>query len=75
MSKHLNQKDKVGNFVALLGESVSSSWDRFTSFLIGVPNHRINNESLKEYFYRVQNDNNKVVLNTIMVVSMVTAHM
>ena len=28
-------------------------------------NHRIDDESLKEYFYRGQDDNNKVVLDTI----------
>ena len=51
--------------MALPGESVNSSWDRITSFLRSVPNHRIDDESLKEYFYRGQNDNNKVVLDTI----------
>ena len=51
--------------MALPGESVSSSWDRFTSFLRSVPNHRIDDESLKEYFNRGQDDNNKVVLDTI----------
>ena len=30
-----------------------------------IPNHRIDDESLKEYFYRVHADNNKVVLDTI----------
>ena len=30
-----------------------------------VANHRIDDESLKEYFYRGQDDNNKVVLDTI----------
>ena len=55
----------MNNFVALPGELVSSSWDRFTSFLISVPNHRIDDESLKEYFYRGQDDNNKAVLDTI----------
>ena len=30
-----------------------------------VPNHRIDYESLKEYFHRGQDDNNKVVLDTI----------
>ena len=44
---------------------VSISWDRFTSFFRSVPNHRIDDESLKEYFYRGQDDNNKVVLDTI----------
>ena len=56
----------MNNFVALPGESVSSSWDRFTSFLRSVPNHRIDDESLKEYLYRGQDDNdNKAVLDTI----------
>ena len=32
LSKKLNHKHGVNNFVALPGESVSSSWDRFTSF-------------------------------------------
>ena len=49
VSKKLNHKDRVNNFVALPGESVISSWDRFTSFLISVPNHHIDDESLKEY--------------------------
>ena len=48
ISKKLNNEDRVNNFVALPGESVSSSWYRFTSFLISVPNHRIDDESLKE---------------------------
>ena len=30
-----------------------------------VPNHRIDDESLKEYFYRGQDDNNNAVLDTI----------
>ena len=55
----------MNNFVALLGELVSSSWDRFSSFLRSVPNHHIDDESLKEYFYRGQDDNNKAVLDTI----------
>ena len=50
VSKKLNHKDGVNNFVALPGESISSSWDRFTSFLRCVPNHRIDDASLKEYF-------------------------
>ena len=65
VSKKLNHKDRVNNFVALPGESVSSSWDRFTSFLRSVSNHRIDDESLKEYFYRGQDDNNEVMLDTI----------
>ena len=55
----------MNSFVALLEESVSISWDRFTSFLKSVPNHRIDDESLKEYFYQEQDDNNKAVLDTI----------
>ena len=55
----------MNNFVALPRESVSSSWDRFASFFRSVPNHRIDDESLKEYFYREQVDNNKAVLDTI----------
>ena len=55
----------MNNVVALPGESVSSSWDGFTSFLRCVPNLCIDDESLKEYFYRGQDDNNKVVLDTI----------
>ena len=47
VSKNLNHKDWVNNFVALPGKSVSSSWDRFTSFLRSVLNHRIDDESLK----------------------------
>ena len=55
----------MNNFVALPGKSVSSSWDKFTSFLRSVPNHNIDDESLKEYFYRGQNDNNKAILDAI----------
>ena len=51
--------------MSLPRESVSSSWDRFPSFLRSVPNHRINDDSLKEYFYRGQDHNNKAVLDTI----------
>ncbi|TMW82755.1 hypothetical protein EJD97_005032, partial [Solanum chilense] len=65
VSKKLNHKDRVNNFVALPGESVSSSRDRFTSFLRSVTNHCIDDESLKEYFYRGHDDNNKAVLYTI----------
>ncbi|KAK4706895.1 hypothetical protein R3W88_033538 [Solanum pinnatisectum] len=61
MSKKLNHKDKINNFIALPGEPVSSSWDRFTAFIRGVPNHHIDDESLKEYFYRGQDDNSKAV--------------
>ena len=30
--------------MALPGESVSKSWDRFTTFLRSVPNHRIDDD-------------------------------
>ena len=66
LSKKINHKDRVNSFVALPGESVSSSWDRFTSFLRNVPNHRIDYESLKEYLYQGQDDKNKAVLDMIM---------
>ena len=65
VSKNLNHKDWVNNFVALPGELVSSSWDRFTSFMRSVLNHRIDDKSLKEYFYQGQDDNNKEVLDRI----------
>ena len=65
VSKKLNNKDRVNNFVALPGESVSSSWERFTSFLRSVLNHRMDDESLNEYFNLGQDDNNKAVLDTI----------
>ena len=55
----------MNNFVALPGESVSTSLDRFTSFLRSVPNHLIDDESLKENFYRGHDDNNKAMLDTI----------
>ena len=55
----------MNNFVALPGELVSSSLDRFTSFFRSVPNHGIDDESLNEYFYQGQDDNNKAVLDTI----------
>ena len=61
MSKKLNNKDRVKNFVALPGDSVSSSWDRFTSFLRRVPNHHIYDESLKKYFYCGQDYSNRAV--------------
>ena len=51
--------------MALLGVSVSSSWDRFTSVLRNAPNHRIDDESMKEYFYRGQADNKIAVLDNI----------
>ena len=51
--------------MALPGESVSSSLDRFTLFFRSVPNHRIDDELLKEYFFLEHDDNNKAVLDTI----------
>ncbi|XP_049368331.1 uncharacterized protein LOC125833225 [Solanum verrucosum] len=65
VSKKLYHKDKLNNFVALPGEYVSSFWDMFTTFIRGILNHRIDDELLKEYFYRGQDDNNKAVLDTI----------
>ena len=56
--KKLNQKYRVNNFVALPGELVSRFWDRFTAYVRGILNHRIDDESLKEYLYQGQNDNN-----------------
>ena len=59
----------MNNFVELLGESVTNSWDRFTSFLGSFSNHHIDDKSLKEYFYQGHDDNNKAVLDTIAGVS------
>ena len=64
VSKKLDHKDKVNNFVALPEESLISSWDRFTAFVWGIPNQCIDDESLKKHFYRGQDENNKVVLDT-----------
>ena len=55
----------MNNFVALLRESLSIYWDRFTAFVRSVPNHRIDDESLKKYFYRGQVKNNKAIFDTI----------
>ena len=41
--------------------------DRFTAFMRGFPNHHIDDDSLKDYFYKGQYDNNKAVLDTIAV--------
>lgn len=65
MSKNLNHKDKVNNILTSFGDSVSSSWERFTAFVRGVPKNYIDDESLKKYLYRVQDDNNKEVLDMI----------
>ena len=63
VSKKLNHKNRVNNFVALPREPVSSSWVRFTLFFRSFLNNRVNDESLKEYFCRGQDDNNKAVLD------------
>lgn len=55
----------MSNFIALPGESLSRSWDRFTAFIRSSLNHRIGDESLKEYFYRGKVDSRKAVLDTI----------
>ena len=39
--------------------------DRVNNFVESVPNHRIDDDSLKEYFYWGQDDNYKAVLDTI----------
>ena len=65
VSKKQNHKDRVNNFVELPGESVGISWDGFTSFFRSVLNHRIDDKSLKQYYYRGQDDNNKEVFETI----------
>ena len=67
MSKKVNHKDRLNNIAELSGESISSSWDRFTSFLRSVPNERIDDESLNELFYGGKHDNNKTLLDTIVV--------
>ncbi|KAK4729672.1 hypothetical protein R3W88_022660 [Solanum pinnatisectum] len=69
VSKKLNFKDTLNNFTTLPRESVSSSYDRFIGFMRSISNHRIDDESLKEYFYRGHDDNGKVVLDTIAGVS------
>ena len=48
VSKKLNYKERVNNFVALQGELVSSCWDRLTLFLRSVPSHCLDDESLME---------------------------
>ena len=65
VSIKVNHKYKVINFVAILGESVSSSGNKFTVFVRSIPNHHIDDDLLKEYFKRGQDDNNKAVLDTI----------
>ena len=51
LSKKLNKEVKVDNFVVQPGESLFSSWDRFTTCMMIVQNNRSDDESLKEYFY------------------------
>lgn len=41
----------------------------------GVLNHLIDDDSQKEYFYKGEDDNNKVVLDTIVGTPMENAHM
>lgn len=65
MSKKLNKKDKLNNFVAPPGEPMSSSWERFAAFMRGVLNQHIDGEPLNEYFYREKDDNGKAILYTI----------
>ena len=50
MSKKLNLKDKLNNFMGLPRELVSSSWDKFTEFMRSVSNHHMNDESLKSTY-------------------------
>lgn len=65
VSKKFNHKDKLNNFAALPGESVSSFWKRFSAFVRGIPNHHTNDESPKEYFYRGKDCNKKAMLDAI----------
>lgn len=44
---------------------MSSSFYRLTSFVRGVKNPLIDNDSLKDNFYIGQDDKNKIVLDTI----------
>lgn len=55
----------MNNFLAVLGELVRSSWDRYSALVRGVRKHWICHESLKDYLYRGQEDINKAVLDTI----------
>lgn len=61
--------------MSLLGEFTSNSWDRFTTFIKSVLNHRIDDVFLKEYFYQGKDYNGKAVLDTIAGVFMVNASM
>ena len=67
VSEKLNHKYRVNNFVSLLGESVSSYWDRFTSFLRSLP--------IRRYFYRGKMITIRRYLILLRVVLMVSALM
>ena len=61
----LSSEDPHAHIAKVRAVCKSSSWDRFTSFMRSVPNHHIDDESLKEYFYRRKDDNNKAVYDNI----------
>lgn len=44
---------------------MSNSWDMFIVFVRSIPNHRKDDESLKEYFYKGWDDNGKAMLDNI----------
>lgn len=44
---------------------MSSACDRFTVFVRSIQDHLIDDESLKQYFYKGQDYNNKAVFGTI----------
>lgn len=44
---------------------MSFSWERFTIFIRGVLNYRVDEKSLRGYFYLGQEDKCKVVVDTI----------
>ena len=54
----------MNNFVTLPSELVNSYWGKFIALIRDVPHHRIDDESLKEYFYKGQDENKKEVLDT-----------
>lgn len=58
-------KGQAQQFFTQPGESMSGSWDRFTAFMRSIPNHCIDDDSLKEYFHQGKDDNRKAVLDTI----------
>ena len=75
MSKNLNHKDKMNNFVALPGESVSSFLDRFTAFVRSVPYHHIDDESSKNTSTEVKMITTKQCSILLWVDPMVNAYM